>query len=442
MTCTIHSYALDGTCLVCGHIDEAIRADQQAADARHAANPPPPDPPPSQPSALLAEISRLYADVKRLREERDHYREHEVPELRAKLAAAHAVPDDIDKLIDDVGHLMWHWGDRKERGQRERARGAEASLRAAVAAAVTAAEARGRSAAIAKAVAAAPCNLNETAIAEAGQALADAWDSAQEGPPHRFAVYTDPDGDPEVAAGWMAMARAHAAAVAAAHAAGRQEAMAERLVDGGLNLTLAVLRFAAGAIDSAEFGAIVAADKAQAVELARAGVASEIAAARAEALAECRLAEQLSPRHPVLSTEAAVQLVAAYDAAKLPGEYVPARAALLAALTGARQAAAIKAGAPTELRGGVICPMCHATRPFAAPLVGAASICTDCAALTGAPSSETPDAPEKPTGKRHCGDDSDLCGESPDHEIGCYCSCDRCGPWNAWIALTGAGGGR
>ena len=339
MACTIHSYAIDGTCFVCGHVDEAIRADQQAADAWHAANPPPPDPrapllkgPPSRTSALLAEISRLHADVKRLRAERDHYREREIPELRAELAAAHAVPDDINKLIADVGSLMWHWGDRKERGQRERARGVEANLRVAVAAAIAAAEARGRNAAIAKATAAAPCNLNETAIAEAGQALADAWDSAQEGPPHRFAVYIDPDGDPEVAAGWMAMARMHAAAVAAAHAAGRQEAMAERLVDGGPDLTLAVLRFAAGAIDSAEFGAVVAADKARAVELARADAASEIAAARAEALAECQLAEQL---RPMLSQAEAERLIGDFNASPYDGsDDCPARAALLATLTG------------------------------------------------------------------------------------------------------------
>ena len=51
----------------------------------------------------------------------------------------------------------------------------------------------------------------EAAIADAGQALVDAWDSAQSGPPHRFAVYTDPEGDPEVAAGWMAMAWRRAA---------------------------------------------------------------------------------------------------------------------------------------------------------------------------------------------------------------------------------------
>ena len=62
----------------------------------------------------------------------------------------------------------------------------------------------------------------EAAIADAGQALVDAWDSAQDGPPHRFVVFVDPEGDPEVAAGWMAMARMHAAAIAAAREAGVQ----------------------------------------------------------------------------------------------------------------------------------------------------------------------------------------------------------------------------
>ncbi len=65
----------------------------------------------------------------------------------------------------------------------------------------------------------------EAAIADAGQALVDAWDSAQDGPPHRFAVYTDPEGDPEVAAGWMAMACMHASALAAAREAGRREVL-------------------------------------------------------------------------------------------------------------------------------------------------------------------------------------------------------------------------
>lgn len=35
MTCAIHSYRLDGRCFVCGHVNEAIRADQAEADARH-----------------------------------------------------------------------------------------------------------------------------------------------------------------------------------------------------------------------------------------------------------------------------------------------------------------------------------------------------------------------------------------------------------------------
>ena len=35
MTCTIHSYDLTGLCFTCGHINESIRAHQQAADAWH-----------------------------------------------------------------------------------------------------------------------------------------------------------------------------------------------------------------------------------------------------------------------------------------------------------------------------------------------------------------------------------------------------------------------
>lgn len=114
-TCSHISRDLTGRCFACGHVDEAIRADQAAADARH----------------------REYAK-----------------------ADARTLPPEI-----------------------------------------------------------------EAAIADAGQALVDAWDSAQSGPPHRFAVYTDPEGDPEVAAGWMAMARMHAAAIAAAREAGRREAL-------------------------------------------------------------------------------------------------------------------------------------------------------------------------------------------------------------------------
>ena len=118
MTCAIHSYRLDGRCFVCGHVNEAIRADQAEADARH------------------REYAKAYA------------------------MTPPTLPPEI-----------------------------------------------------------------EAAIADAGQALVDAWDSAQSGPPHRFAVYTDPEGDPEVAAGWMAMARMHAAAIAAAREAGRREVL-------------------------------------------------------------------------------------------------------------------------------------------------------------------------------------------------------------------------
>ena len=105
-----------------------------------------------------------------------------------------------------------------------------------------------------------------------------------------------------------ALRTAITSALAAAREAGRREVLAERLVDGGPDLTLAVLRFTAGAIDSAEFGAAIAADKARAVEGMR----------------------------PVLSQEDAVRLVAANDDETLAATGdTTARAALLAALTGA-----------------------------------------------------------------------------------------------------------
>lgn len=71
--------------------------------------------------------------------------------------------------------------------------------------------------------------VGEDAIAAAGQALVDAWDRAQNGPPHRFAVYTDPEGEPDIAAGWMAMARYSAEAIAAAEQRGREAGRAEVL---------------------------------------------------------------------------------------------------------------------------------------------------------------------------------------------------------------------
>lgn len=75
MTCAIHSFDLTGRCFACGHVDEAIRADQAAADARHAAwaaaNPPPPD--------------HRDAEIARLRALRDRY-----------FAAAVATADAID----------------------------------------------------------------------------------------------------------------------------------------------------------------------------------------------------------------------------------------------------------------------------------------------------------------------------------------------------------
>jgi hypothetical protein len=66
-------------------------------------------------------------------------------------------------------------------------------------------------------------------VEEAGQALVDAWDDAHNEPRHRFSVFTDPEGDPEVAAGWMAMARYHAASLTAAEQRGREAGQAEVL---------------------------------------------------------------------------------------------------------------------------------------------------------------------------------------------------------------------
>ena len=181
-TCSHISRDLTGRCFACGHVDEAIRADQAAADARH----------------------REYAK-----------------------AAARTPPPEIE-------------------------------------AAITAA----------------------------------AWSIAE------LDRRADVMAQPEIGA----IRTAITSALAAAREAGRREVLAERLVDGGPDLTLAVLRFTAGAIDSAEFGAAIAADKARAVEGMR----------------------------PVLSQEDAVRLVAANDDETLAATGdTTARAALLAALTGA-----------------------------------------------------------------------------------------------------------
>jgi hypothetical protein len=149
----------------------------------------------------------------------------------------------------------------------------------------------------------------EAAIADAGQALVDAWDSAQSGPPHRFAVYTDPEGDPEVAAGWMAMARMHAAALAAA-----REAEVARRLAAAPDVEVAIVDYALAAqgdFDTSEerdaLRAAIAADKARAAKGLR----------------------------PVLSQADAERLVGDFNASPYDGSNdCPARAALLAALTG------------------------------------------------------------------------------------------------------------
>lgn len=193
----------------------------------------------------------------------------------------------------------------------------------------------------------------EAAIADAGQALVDAWDSAQDGPPHRFVVFVDPEGDPEVAAGWMAMARMHAAAIAAAREAGRRE-----VLEGAAGVETSLLKLAAVAYSQgthavrARIGedgadrdhlrasgdlivaeqshrAAIAADKARAVE-----AASDAAFDRGRA-ATIKYADGLVMR-PVLSREDAERLVGDFNASPYDGsDDCPARAALLAALTGA-----------------------------------------------------------------------------------------------------------
>ena len=108
--------------------------------------------------------------------------------------------------------------------------------------------------------------------------------------------------------------------------------------------------------------AAIAADKARAVEGMRPALSRDVAESLIDEFAR-RFAARSRSRNrgtPVWERE------------------VAARAALLAALTGARQAEA-----PAEMRGGAICPMCHTARPFTAPLDGAASVCADCA-LAGA----------------------------------------------------------
>ena len=252
----------------------------------------------------------------------------------------------------------------------------------------------------------------EAAIADAGQALVDAWDSAQGGPPHRFAVYVDPEGDPEVAAGWMAMARFHAWAIAAAeqrgYSEGRAGAIAECKAAGALYVLPdaedvieafraatwsealcslhsdgAPVQVVQAAIDAAENLRAIAADKAaldatwRAHDLERDAEVAQAQAATHEACAALQaICAALHVTPPTGSTYCA-----------------EAVAMVLAALTGADAPNPTQCGAVDMLRG-TICPTCGARKEFApGPPTGeprrqmdaaAVEMCADCAALTGA----------------------------------------------------------
>lgn len=219
----------------------------------------------------------------------------------------------------------------------------------------------------------------EAAIADAGQALVDAWDSAQDGPPHRFVVFVDPEGDPEVAAGWMAMARMHAAAIAAAREAGRREALegaagVEEAIADYTEAAIMARPHASGHVLTAagdDLRAAIAADKAaldttwRAHDLERDAEVAQAQAATHEACAALQAicaalhvtpstgstycagavamvlervaadkARAVEGMRPVLSQADAERLVDAFDEATFDRSN-PARTALLAALTGA-----------------------------------------------------------------------------------------------------------
>ena len=219
----------------------------------------------------------------------------------------------------------------------------------------------------------------EAAIADAGQALVDAWDSAQDGPPHRFVVFVDPEGDPEVAAGWMAMARMHAAALAAAREAGRREVLegaagVEEAIADYTEAAIMARPHASGHVLTAagdDLRAAIAADKAaldatwRAHDLERDAEVAQAQAATHEACAALQAicaalhvtpstgstycagavamvlervaadkARAMEGTRPVLSQADAERLVDAFDEATFDRSN-PARTALLAALTGA-----------------------------------------------------------------------------------------------------------
>ena len=275
----------------------------------------------------------------------------------------------------------------------------------------------------------------EAAIADAGQALVDAWDSAQDGPPHRFVVFVDPEGDPEVAAGWMAMARMHAAAIAAAREAGRREALegaagVEEAIDSiacrrcghddPMTISEADRLRAAIAADKAALDATWRAhDLERDAEVAQAQAATREACAALQAIcaalhvtpstgstycaeAVAMVVERVAAdkaravegMRPVLSQADAERLVGDFNASPYDGSNdCPARAALLAALTGADAPNPTQCGAVDMLRG-TICPTCGAREEFApGPPTGeirrqmdaaAVEMCADCVALTGA----------------------------------------------------------
>ena len=93
MTCTIHSYDLTGLCFTCGHINESIRAHQQAADAWHReyAKANPPTLPPEIEAALTdheAFVLELANDPQCTAENAKHGRPPLLAAITSALAAA------------------------------------------------------------------------------------------------------------------------------------------------------------------------------------------------------------------------------------------------------------------------------------------------------------------------------------------------------------------
>ena len=310
MTCTIHSYDLTGRCFACGHVDEAIRADQYAADVRFAewatANPLPPDHRDAEIARLRTLRDRSFAAAVATADAIDggslgpvHSGGESDAEFQAECVRfAEGLPARAAKVRAELasidGALRDCYALARAKLARESRPGGWADIvrfceRAGIKASpLRSAEARDA----AKADVPTPPPEIEAAITAAAWSIAELDRRA------------DVMAQPEIGA----IRTAITSVIAAAREAGRREVLAARLVDGGPDLTLAVLRFTAGAIDSAEFGAAIAADKARAVEGMR----------------------------PVLSQADAERLVAANDDETLAATGdTTARAALLAALTGA-----------------------------------------------------------------------------------------------------------